>query len=91
MSYGAMSRKPIQIPSSLMIFKDLNLRGFWLHDWLQRASEEERQGMYNQLTSFFLDHKVKLFIERVKFRDLPFIWETEPREIPRKFVLVNED
>lgn len=90
-SYGAMSRKPIQIPSSLMIFKDLNLRGFWLHDWLQRASEEERQGMYNQLTSFFLDHKVKLFIERVKFRDLPFIWETEPREIPRKFVLVNED
>ena len=29
-TYGGMSMKPVSVPTSLLIFKDLRLRGFWL-------------------------------------------------------------
>eukprot|EP00967_Tisochrysis_lutea_P066580 scaffold86763_cov17-Tisochrysis_lutea.AAC.2 len=29
-TYGGMSMQPVNIPTSLLIFKDLNFRGFWL-------------------------------------------------------------
>lgn len=29
-TYGGMSMKPVTIPTSLFIFKDLRSRGFWL-------------------------------------------------------------
>ena len=28
--YGSMSQQPLTIPSSLLIFKDIRVRGFWL-------------------------------------------------------------
>jgi trans-2-enoyl-CoA reductase len=29
-TYGGMSMQPVTIPTSLLIFKDLAFRGFWL-------------------------------------------------------------
>ena len=29
-TYGGMSMKPLSIPTSLLIFKDLTCKGFWL-------------------------------------------------------------
>jgi hypothetical protein len=29
-TYGGMSMKPVTLPTSLFIFKDLHARGFWL-------------------------------------------------------------
>ena len=29
-TYGGMSMKPVSVPTSLLIFKDLRLRGFWM-------------------------------------------------------------
>ncbi len=29
-TYGGMSMQPIPVPSPLLIFKDIRLRGFWL-------------------------------------------------------------
>jgi trans-2-enoyl-CoA reductase len=29
-TYGGMSMQPVSIPTSLLIFKDLQFRGFWL-------------------------------------------------------------
>merc|ERR1719239_62834 len=35
-TYGGMSRKPVTAATSHMIFKDLELRGFWMGQWNQR-------------------------------------------------------
>jgi trans-2-enoyl-CoA reductase len=32
-TYGGMSRKPVTVPTSLLIFKDLHYHGFWLSAW----------------------------------------------------------
>ncbi len=29
-TYGGMSMQPVSVPTSLLIFKDLRVRGFWM-------------------------------------------------------------
>lgn len=42
-TYGAMGRKPIGIPSSLFIFKDIHLHGFWIAAWSDTHPEEKKK------------------------------------------------
>jgi trans-2-enoyl-CoA reductase len=42
-TYGAMSRKPLTIPASLLIFKDLHFDGFWLSSWGQRNPDLKKE------------------------------------------------
>uniref|UniRef100_UPI00358FDDA1 enoyl-[acyl-carrier-protein] reductase, mitochondrial isoform X2 n=1 Tax=Myxine glutinosa TaxID=7769 RepID=UPI00358FDDA1 len=32
-TYGGMSRKPVTVPTSALIFRNLNIRGFWVTQW----------------------------------------------------------
>lgn len=48
-TYGAMSREPLTIPNSALIFKDIAFRGFWVSKWSKEHTLEERQQMYNEL------------------------------------------
>lgn len=32
-TYGGMSREPVTVPTSALIFKDLSFRGFWMTRW----------------------------------------------------------
>jgi trans-2-enoyl-CoA reductase len=41
-SYGAMSLQPLKVPTGLLLFKDLRLRGIWINKWYDEASAEER-------------------------------------------------
>jgi trans-2-enoyl-CoA reductase len=66
-TYGAMSRKPVTMPSSLLIFKDIQLRGFWLSKWLDTHSAAERDAMYSQVTDLFKADKLRLWSERHSF------------------------
>jgi len=50
-TYGGMSRKPMIAATSHMIFKDLQLRGFWLGQWCMRQGKSEaRLEMYEKVT-----------------------------------------
>lgn len=66
-TYGAMARKPITIPASLMLFKDIRLRGFWLSKWLETHSNADRDAMYQQVTDLFKTDKLRLWSERHNF------------------------
>ena len=35
-TYGGMSRQPVNLPTGQLIFRDLRLRGFWLSRWADR-------------------------------------------------------
>jgi trans-2-enoyl-CoA reductase len=50
-TYGAMGRRPLKVPNGLLIFKGLNLRGFWLTDWLKLASPEVVTKLFEALTN----------------------------------------
>eukprot|EP01113_Clastostelium_recurvatum_P039307 TRINITY_DN598_c0_g1_i2.p1 TRINITY_DN598_c0_g1~~TRINITY_DN598_c0_g1_i2.p1 ORF type:complete len:368 (-),score=109.35 TRINITY_DN598_c0_g1_i2:39-1115(-) len=68
-TYGGMSRQPVSIPTSLLIFKDIKLRGFWLTRWVKEHSSSERTAMLATLTDLVKSQKLRLHIEAHKFSD----------------------
>jgi len=70
-TYGAMSHKPLQIPSGQLIFRDITYRGFWLHRWAQQHSRAERQAVVDELVGLVKQKRLGLWVERHAFSDLP--------------------
>ena len=59
--YGSMSKEDVLVPTSLLIFKDIHVRGFWRTGWFNASTLEER--------SKFLDDLVRLMVSsKVTFR-----------------------
>jgi trans-2-enoyl-CoA reductase len=56
-SYGAMSKQPLSIPTGPLLFNDLSLRGFWMSKWYEREGNPSaaRDEMYRQLSNWFVD------------------------------------
>jgi trans-2-enoyl-CoA reductase len=48
-SFGAMSLQPLKIPTGLLIFKDLRLRGIWINKWYDNATPAERMETFQPL------------------------------------------
>jgi len=40
-TYGAMSRLPLKVPNSFLIFREIQIRGLWVTKWMERSGEEE--------------------------------------------------
>jgi trans-2-enoyl-CoA reductase len=68
-TYGGMSRKPVVLPTGSLIFKDVQLRGFWLTKWLERHSEQERAAMIKEIYSLIKQQKFRMWIERYSLTD----------------------
>ncbi|EJT70744.1 trans-2-enoyl-CoA reductase [Gaeumannomyces tritici R3-111a-1] len=71
-TYGAMSRQPVALPTGLLIFKDLRFRGFWLSRWADGDRESKRKTI----------EEILGLIRTGKFRDAPvdevrWDWDTE--------------
>jgi trans-2-enoyl-CoA reductase len=66
-TYGGMSRQPITVPTSALLFKDIKLEGFWLARWLQSHSRQERLNALEELISLVQQNKLILYTERHPF------------------------
>jgi trans-2-enoyl-CoA reductase len=40
-TYGAMSKQPLTIPASMLIFKDIHFHGFWVSRWAEKNPEDK--------------------------------------------------
>jgi len=50
-TYGGMSRQPLTVPTSVVIFKDVSFRGFWFHRWLH--SQEDKSQVKTMLDTLY--------------------------------------
>jgi hypothetical protein len=66
-SYGAMSKQPLSLPTSAFIFKNLTAHGFWQSHWYTERSVEEREGMMESLTQLIRDGKVGFSLICLKY------------------------
>ena len=71
-TYGAMSKKPVALPTGLLIFKDLRFRGFWLSRWANADKEGKRRTI----------EEILGLVRAGKFKDTPvqevrWDWDTE--------------
>ncbi|MCL6415010.1 zinc-dependent alcohol dehydrogenase family protein [Aestuariirhabdus sp. Z084] len=58
-NYGAMSREPCQVGALNLVFKDIQLKGFWLARWFQQASDEQKMKVFGEVASLIATGKLK--------------------------------
>ncbi len=60
-----MGRRPLKVPNSFLIFKNLQLRGFWLTEWQKHAPREEIDAMLNSLATMMVEGNLHMPIEKI--------------------------
>ncbi|KAG7095212.1 hypothetical protein E1B28_005987 [Marasmius oreades] len=58
-SYGAMSKKPLSLPTSLFIFKNLTSHGFWQTRWSKENSRHKKAALIGTLAEWMTQGKLK--------------------------------
>ena len=71
-TYGAMSKSPMRVGASILIFKDVRFAGFWVSRWSD-ANPEEKKRTVDELLEF---------MRKGEFKDTPMVevkwdWETK--------------
>ncbi|XP_032900833.1 enoyl-[acyl-carrier-protein] reductase, mitochondrial [Amblyraja radiata] len=69
-TYGGMAKKPVTVPVSTLIFKDVKIRGFWVTQWKREHGQDLLQEMISQLCGFIQEGKLEAPIcTEVQFQD----------------------
>lgn len=58
-TYGGMSKKPVIIPTSAFIFKNITFHGFWMTAWNKCSDARQRDLMLDYITSMMCEKKLK--------------------------------
>ncbi len=64
-TYGAMSRRSLKVPNKYLIFKNLELRGYWLTLWMDHAPVSELQKVLLPLAEMMRTGSLKLPVAKV--------------------------
>ena len=64
-TYGAMSKQGVKVPNKFLLFKGIELHGFWLTRWLREAPAEEIAAAYGQLAGWMEDGRLRMAVEAV--------------------------
>ncbi|XHR28631.1 MAG: MDR family NADPH-dependent oxidoreductase [Chthoniobacteraceae bacterium] len=48
-TFGAMSRQPMKIPTGFLIFKDIQFVGYWMTRWYKNTTVEQHRALFAQL------------------------------------------
>ncbi len=59
-NYGAMSGEPCLMPPTVLIFKSITVRGFWLAEWFRTASPEQQQQLYGSLIELIAEGQLSV-------------------------------
>ncbi len=64
-TYGAMGLRPLKVPNSFLIFKNIQLRGFWLTEWQRHSSRESIDGMLSEVASHMAAGRLRMPIAAI--------------------------
>lgn len=78
-TYGAMSKQPLTLPASMLIFKNIHFHGFWVSRWAERNPEDKKKTVADVLD----------MTRKGEFKDTPFDqikweWDTKGDELIAK-------
>jgi trans-2-enoyl-CoA reductase len=75
-TYGAMSKKPTELPTALLIFNEIVFEGFWVSKWSDRQPVEKKQTVEDVLR----------MTREGRFKDIPvqevrWDWDTKLEDL----------
>lgn len=71
-TYGGMSKQPLQLPTAALIFKDIKFSGFWLTRW-NDANPQEKKRTVDEILEMT---RLGMFKD-IPVQELRWDWETE--------------
>ncbi len=89
-----MSREPVVLPTSALIFNQLNVRGFWMTEWLKEHSKDAREEMLTDVMTLAKDQKMIMWTQTFPFSEFQQALEavtTQRSNEQRKVVLLMKD
>lgn len=57
-NYGAMSGEPCTLAPTIIIFKDITIRGFWLAKWFRTSTPEQQKEVFGNIISLIAQGKL---------------------------------
>lgn len=63
-TYGGMSKQPVRVGTGLLIFKDIQLRGFWVSRWYKKATREQVTTLWEELAVLARQGAFRIPIEK---------------------------
>ena len=75
-TYGAMSKQPVQLPTGLLIFKNIGFEGFWVSKWSE-SKPEEKDSAVQEVLNLTREGKFK----DMPMRPLKWTWDTKQDEL----------
>lgn len=64
-TYGGMSREPVAVPTSALIFKQISLRGYWMSQWVtDHRGDGQREKMYDELINLMISGAFKPVVHK---------------------------
>ena len=78
-TYGAMSKQPLTIPASMLIFKNIHFHGFWVSKWSEKFPDDKKKAV----------EEVLELTRKKQFKDMPvdeikWEWETKGENLIAK-------
>jgi trans-2-enoyl-CoA reductase len=71
-TYGAMSKQPLMLPTGLLIFKDIKFSGFWVSRWSD-AHPDDKKKTVEEILNLTREGKFK----DIPVQELTWNWNTE--------------
>ena len=75
-TYGAMSKQPVQLPTGLLIFKNIGFDGFWFSKWSEQ-NPEQKDACVQKLLDLTRDGRFK----DMPMQPLKWEWGTKQEEL----------
>ncbi|KAF8539752.1 hypothetical protein BDD12DRAFT_836764, partial [Trichophaea hybrida] len=72
-TYGAMSKQPLSLSASALIFQDIHAHGFWVSRWSDKYPEEKAA----------MVEEIFRYIQKGEFKEVPFektVWNSNTKE-----------
>ncbi|KAJ9585290.1 hypothetical protein L9F63_002920 [Diploptera punctata] len=65
-TYGGMSREPVTVPTSALIFKDVVVRGYWMTQWSKdHLGSKEQKEMFEEIMNMYKQGHLRPPIHRL--------------------------
>ena len=75
-TYGAMSKQPVMLPTGLLIFQEIVFEGFWVSRWSDRNSTQKKQTVEDVLR-MTREGRFK----DIPVQEVPWDWDTKAEDL----------
>ena len=90
-TYGGMSKRALTIPTDLLVYKQLKMKGFWIATSDEERGIAKKQEMITEIVDMIRNKQLSFFFEEHDFDDFNYALEKSMEQFQFRKVVLNLD